>query len=123
MKKFALACALLSCATPVLAQPAAPAAAPARGARPDITYASAANIQDLIAKAAAEPAKPLVLETVVNLTPYRANLEYRAQTAPAAVHETEAELMIVLDGSATAVVGGTMDGSHRTNPHTPPPPT
>jgi mannose-6-phosphate isomerase-like protein (cupin superfamily) len=116
MKKFALACALLSCATPVLAQTPAAAPAPGRAPRPDILYASAADIQALIAKAAAEPAKPMVLEGVVNLAPYRANLEYRAQTAPAAVHETEAELMIVLDGAATIVMGGTMTDPQRSNP-------
>jgi mannose-6-phosphate isomerase-like protein (cupin superfamily) len=119
MKKIALASLLLLCAAHAWAQPAAePAAAPApgRAARPDIVYTTAADIEALIKKAAAEPPKPLVLETVVNLSPYRANLEYRATTAPAAVHETEAELMIVLDGGATLVTGGTLQGSQRLNP-------
>jgi mannose-6-phosphate isomerase-like protein (cupin superfamily) len=102
-----------------LAQPAA-APAPAQAgrgqARPDILYTTAADIQGLIAKAKAEPPKPLVLETIVNLSPYRANLEYRAATAPAAVHETEAELMVVLDGGATLVTGGTVTDQQRTNP-------
>ncbi|HET9272458.1 MAG TPA: cupin domain-containing protein, partial [Vicinamibacterales bacterium] len=34
------------------------------------------------------------------------SLEYRAQVANAAVHETEAELFYVIDGSATLVTGG-----------------
>jgi mannose-6-phosphate isomerase-like protein (cupin superfamily) len=106
MKRFALAALLLLCAAPALAQQP----------RPDIVYASAADIQALIAKAKAEPPKPIVLEPIVNLSPYRAYLEYRAMTAPVAVHETEAELMLVLDGAATLVTGGTVTGSTRLNP-------
>jgi mannose-6-phosphate isomerase-like protein (cupin superfamily) len=41
--------------------------------------------------------------------------EYRAAVANAAVHETEAELFYVVDGSATLVTGGKLTNSNRTN--------
>ena len=36
--------------------------------------------------------------------------------APAAVHETEAEIFYVIDGSATMVTGGKLTGEKRLNP-------
>jgi mannose-6-phosphate isomerase-like protein (cupin superfamily) len=53
---------------------------------------------------------------VVQLAPYMANLEYRASIGPAAVHEKEAELMYVVDGSGTIITGGTLVNQTRTNP-------
>ena len=45
-----------------------------------------------------------------------ANLEYRASVGPAAVHEKEAELMYVVDGSGTITTGGTLVNQTRANP-------
>jgi mannose-6-phosphate isomerase-like protein (cupin superfamily) len=81
------------------------------------TYASAADVAALIAKAKSERKEnaPLVTERILQLTPYNANLEYRAAVGPAAVHEKEAEMFYVIEGSATLVTGGTLREEKRTN--------
>lgn len=93
-------------------QPAAPAASAA--AR---TYVSAADVTALIAKAKAERKgdQALLAQSMIQLAPYNVSLEYRAAVANAAVHETEAELFYVVDGSATLVTGGKLTNSNRTN--------
>ena len=48
---------------------------------------------------------------------YRAMLEYRSATAPAAVHETDVELMIVLEGTGNIVTGGKVVDEKRVNDH------
>jgi mannose-6-phosphate isomerase-like protein (cupin superfamily) len=82
------------------------------------TFASSADIEALIAKAKAErkEGQPIVSEHVVQLAPYNANLEYRASVGNAAIHEKEAELMYVVEGSGTIVIGGTLAGQTRPNP-------
>ena len=99
----------------VLAAFALPAAAQAPRA---LTQASAADVQALIAKAKADqkPGSKLTVEPLLRLAPYGVNLEYRTGVAPAAVHETEAELFYIIDGSATVVTGGKLAGETRTNP-------
>ena len=52
---------------------------------------------------------------MIRLAPYNVSLEYRAAVANAAVHETEAELFYVIDGSATLVTGGKLKNETRTN--------
>ncbi len=96
-------------------QPAAPAAIPVTAMK---TFCSSAEVQALISKAKSErkDGQPIVVERVVQLTPYMANLEYRASVGLAAVHEKEAELMYVVDGSGTIVTGGTLVSQTRTNP-------
>jgi mannose-6-phosphate isomerase-like protein (cupin superfamily) len=98
MKKMLFAAALLA-AMPVVAQAAEPA-----------IIVSAADIQKLIATAKAAPARPTVIEPIIKLAPYAVNLEYRVGKAPAAVHQAEAELMFVIEGSATLTTGGTLVG-------------
>jgi mannose-6-phosphate isomerase-like protein (cupin superfamily) len=78
-------------------QPPAPAAAAASR-----TMVSASDVTALIAKAKAERKDNV-------------SLEYRAAVANAAVHETEAELFYVIDGSATLVTGGKLTNENRTN--------
>ncbi|HTK35909.1 MAG TPA: cupin domain-containing protein [Caulobacteraceae bacterium] len=111
-----LAAALIATAAalPAVAQPAAPAPAPA-----SITYASAADVATLIAKAARErkPDQPTFLQPLQRLAPYTANLEYRVLVGPAAVHEKDAELFYVIDGGGTLVTGGKLIGETRTNPN------
>jgi mannose-6-phosphate isomerase-like protein (cupin superfamily) len=107
MKRYCLALfALALAATPALAQQA-----------PDMkTYTSSSEVQDLIAKAKEQPAKPLIIQPILSLAPYRASLEYRAGSpAPAAVHKTDAELMYVIDGSGKLVVGGTLIDEKQSN--------
>jgi mannose-6-phosphate isomerase-like protein (cupin superfamily) len=82
------------------------------------TFASSAEIGDLIAKARAErkEGQAVVFERILALAPYHAGLEYRAGLAPAQVHEKDAELMVVLDGAGTITTGGTLVDEKRTNP-------
>lgn len=81
------------------------------------TYASAADVAALVAKAKADrkEGQAMVSERILQLPPYNANLEYRSGIAPAAVHEKEAELFYVIDGSATMVTGGKLTEEKRTN--------
>jgi len=86
-------------------------------APPTKTFSSAADVAALIAKAKAEhkDGQPIVAENILRLAPYSANLEYRSSVGPAAVHEREAELFYVLDGSATLITGGKLANEKRTN--------
>jgi mannose-6-phosphate isomerase-like protein (cupin superfamily) len=95
----------------VLAQQAAPAAAAAR------TFVSAADVTALAAKAKAtrKPDQANLVQPLIQLAPYTANLEYRAGVANAAVHEKEAELFYVVDGAGTMVTGGKLTAESRTN--------
>ena len=93
-------------------QPPAPAAAAASRTR-----VSASDVTALIAKAKAERKgdQALLAQSMIQLAPYNVSLEYRAAVANAAVHETEAELFYVIDGSATLVTGGKLTSENRTN--------
>lgn len=82
-----------------------------------ITFASAADVTALAAKAKAgrKGNQPTVAERILQLAPYNVNLEYRAAVGPAALHEKEAEMFYVIDGSATMVTGGKLVNEKRTN--------
>jgi mannose-6-phosphate isomerase-like protein (cupin superfamily) len=67
------------------------------------------------AKADRKGEQPLVPEPILLLAPYKAMLEYRPATAPAALHEKDAELMVVLDGTGTIVTGGKIVNEERVN--------
>ena len=81
------------------------------------TFASSSDVAALLAKAKSERKQdqPLVAQPILRLAPYNANLEYRAAVGPAAVHEKEAELFYVIDGSGTLVTGGKLVKESRTN--------
>ena len=81
------------------------------------TFASAADVTALIAKAKADRKQDQAnfIQQILTLAPYNANLEYRAAVGPAAVHEKEAEMFFVIDGSGTLVTGGKLVGETRTN--------
>jgi mannose-6-phosphate isomerase-like protein (cupin superfamily) len=95
-------------ASSALAQQAAP---------PMNTFMNNKEIIGLIDKARADRKgeAPLVAEPILSLAPYRAQLEYRPGTSPAAVHEKDAELMIVLQGAGNIVTGGKLVGEKRNN--------
>lgn len=106
---LAFAVASLALAVPAAGQPV-----------PDMkTYASSAEVAAMIAKAPSlmKPGATLASQPIVVLAPYRANLEYRTGKGPAAVHETDAELFYVIQGSGTLLMGGQMVNSHRANAH------
>ena len=81
------------------------------------TFISSSDVAALIAKAKSERKanQPTVAQLLLKLAPYTASLEYRASVGPAAVHEKEAEMFYVVDGSATLVTGGKLTEEKRTN--------
>ena len=95
--------------------------APAQGGAPAPAakgYASAADVSALAAKLKSQrtASQALAAGTLLQLAPYNVNVEYRSAVANAAIHDTEAELFYVLDGSATIVTGGELVDAQRTNP-------
>ncbi len=96
-------------------QPPAP-----QGAAPAARlFASSADVTAMMAKAKSErkPDQPNFIQPIVQLAPYNANLEYRVAgvKAPASVHEREAEMFYVVEGSGTLVTGGKLKDEKRTN--------
>jgi mannose-6-phosphate isomerase-like protein (cupin superfamily) len=93
------------------AQPASPP--------PTKTFMNNKEIMGLIEKAKADRKgdAPLVAEPILSMAPYRAQLEYRPGTSPAAVHEKDAELMVVFEGAGNIVTGGKLVDEKRNNPN------
>ncbi len=82
------------------------------------TYTSAKEVAAMMAKAKNERKQDQAnfTQSLLQLAPYGANLEYRGVVGPAAVHEKEAELFYVIDGGGTLVTGGKLVGETRHNP-------
>ena len=78
-------------------------------------YSSSSDVAAMIAKAKAgrKENQPIVTDRILQLAPYSANLEYRGSVGPAAVHEKEAEMFYVIDGSATLTTGGKLTAETR----------
>jgi len=91
-------------------QPAAPASATK-------LFTSSSDVTALISKAKSErkEGQATLSQRLLQLAPYNVNLEYRASVGPASVHEHEAEIFYVVDGSATMVTGGKLVNESRTN--------
>jgi mannose-6-phosphate isomerase-like protein (cupin superfamily) len=114
--------ALVAAVVVMAAQPVTPSTLPnapaAQMAAQEMkTFASAADVQTLLAKAKVDrkEGQAIVSEHILSLAPYSINLEYRATAGSAAVHEKEAELIYVIDGSGTLTTGGELVGERRTN--------
>ena len=107
MRNRILAWSLLAAAIPVATQ----------AADDQTQFMSHKAIMGLIAKAKADRKgnAPLVPEPILQLAPYKAQLEYRPATAPAAVHEHDAEFFVVLQGTGDIVTGGTLVDEKRVN--------
>jgi len=90
-------------------------AAMAQQPGPEKLFTTSSEITALIAKAKADRKNnaPTVTEPILRLAPYGANLEYRAGVGPAAIHETEAEVFYVIDGTATMITGGKLTEEKR----------
>ena len=88
-----------------------------RSADPVTQFMSHAEIMRLVDKAKADRKgdAPLVAEPILLMPPYRAQLEYRPKTAPAALHEKDAELFVVLQGAGNIVTGGKIVEEKRVN--------
>ena len=84
---------------------------------PNNTFMTHQQIIGLIDKAKADRKgdAPNTIEPILTMAPYRAQLEYRTATAPAAVHEKDAELMIVVQGQGNIVTGGKLANEKRNN--------
>ncbi|HZP32061.1 MAG TPA: cupin domain-containing protein [Candidatus Acidoferrales bacterium] len=110
----------LAAAVALAKQPAAkpsPQPNPQSNAKPTQLFTSASDVTALIAKAKGRRTnnQPLITEPILELGGYDGHLEYRASVGNAAVHEKEAELFYVLDGSATLVTGGKLVNEKRTD--------
>jgi mannose-6-phosphate isomerase-like protein (cupin superfamily) len=86
---------------------------------PPKLFAGAGDVTAMIAKAKSErkPDQANFAQPIVRLVPYTANLEYRVAgvSAPASVHEREAEMFYVVEGAGTLVTGGKLREEKRTN--------
>ena len=105
--------ALTLLAMSALAKPPAPQSAQ----KPTKTFTSAADVMALIAKSKSErkEGQPTVAQPMLELGSYDGHLEYRASVGPAAVHEKEAEMFYVIDGSGTMMTGGKLANEKRTD--------
>jgi len=108
MKKILFAALLLmplpALTLSALAQPATPP--------PTKLFTAGADIPAMIAKAKADQKSP-ALNSVVPIAlvgPYRVLLEYRTGLTPPTIHHGQAELIHVIQGSATLVTGGKLTG-------------
>jgi mannose-6-phosphate isomerase-like protein (cupin superfamily) len=110
----------LAAAVALAKQPAPkpiPQPSPQSGAKPTQLFTSASDVNALIAKAKTQRNnnQPLITEPMLELGGYDGHLEYRASVGNAAVHEKEAELFYVIEGSATLVTGGKLVDEKRAN--------
>src|SRR6266478_8422510 len=110
MRAIGISFALTLLTTAAVAQQGA-----AQSAQAIKTYSSSADVTALQAKAKSDRKgdAPLVVERILQLAPYNANLEYRASVGPASVHEKDAEIFYVIDGAATMVTGGKLVNEKR----------
>lgn len=77
------------------------------------TQFTAADLQAALAKLPTD--RPSSAVRVFSLAPYNVNVERRLpQTQGASLHEAQAELFFVVDGSATLLTGGTLVAPTRT---------
>ena len=101
-----------------LAWPQQPAAQ--NGPAPDLTkamYKSAKEVSAAVAASAAKQGTNANAGTrVFTLPPYNVNIEHRiAVPQGAAIHDKDAELFYIIDGTTTIVTGGKLANSNRTN--------
>jgi mannose-6-phosphate isomerase-like protein (cupin superfamily) len=88
-----------------------------QAASPSTVFMSDKDIMALVDKAKADRKgdAPVTAEPILLLAPYRAQLEYRPVSAGAAVHEKDAELMVVLQGAGNIITGGKLVDEKRVN--------
>ena len=76
-----------------------------------ILYASPADVAAAAARSKA--AATLSAQVVVALPPLRVAVEYRGKPTPASIHEKNNELINIVDGSGTLIMGGTLTDEKR----------
>ncbi len=89
-------------------QPAKSAATPA----PAVKVVTGAELAAIIGK---QPKDENGFQPFIELAPYSVGMEHRIKGQGAAVHEHDAELFYVIDGSGTLVTGGKLVDEKRTN--------
>ena len=90
----------------------AQAPAPAPTDRGKATHFTAADLQAALAKLPTD--RPAASVRVFSLDPYNVAVEQRQpRTQGASLHEAQAELFYVIDGSATMITGGTITDGKR----------
>src|SRR5262245_39602651 len=103
---FALALIALVSLVIVAQQPAAQTPAPLQGGQ-----VTAAELAAIVAR---QPKDRNGNQTFLQLAPYNVSMEHRVNVPQnAAVHDKEAELFYVIDGSATLVTGGKLENPTR----------
>jgi mannose-6-phosphate isomerase-like protein (cupin superfamily) len=111
MRLFAAVTVLFVLSSMVEAQPPA-GAQPAPTDRTKASHLSAAALNAALAKLPTD--RPASSVRVFSLAPYNVNVERRLpQAQGASVHEAQAELFYVVDGSATLLTGGKLVGETR----------
>jgi len=75
---------------------------------PNRMFASAADVEKLIAKARAEHKGGNTMEIIANVGAFPWQINYRTGNTPASIHKHEMELIEVLAGSCTFITGGTL---------------
>jgi mannose-6-phosphate isomerase-like protein (cupin superfamily) len=117
MRTIIISLALTLVAAVTLAKQPAPQPAPQSSSSQPKLFTSAAEATALIAKSKSErkEGQPTVAQPMLELGGYNGHMEYRASVGNAAVHENEAELFYVMDGSATLVTGGKLANEKRTD--------
>jgi mannose-6-phosphate isomerase-like protein (cupin superfamily) len=112
MKRLVFAFGLLSLtAIAQQAPPPARPAAPAAANEEPRTFISAVEISERIAKAdaAAKAGTQFNGGALLLQGPFKANMEYRNAAATSVnVHENDAELFVVVEGTGTMTLGGTL---------------
>ncbi len=106
-KLFALFCVVAGLHTAAIAGEAPPMK----------LFTQAADIPKLIAQAKSmrKGEQPLVIVPILSLAPYNANLEYRPGNQPPSVHEKDAEMFTVIEGTGTLITGGKLVDEKRNN--------
>jgi len=107
----------IACAFIVVATSAASSAFAQSPGAPATAFMNSKDIMGLVDKAKADRKEgvPVTAEPILQLAPYKAQLEYRPIGGPAALHEKDAELMVVLQGAGNIVTGGRMVDGKRVN--------
>ena len=119
MRATLVAFVLTAVAAAALAKQPAPKPVPQAAAqsspKPTNLFMSASGVNALIAKAKSDRKgnQPTIAEPILELSGYDGHLEFRAAVGNAALHETEAELFYVIDGSATLTTGGKLVNEKR----------
>jgi mannose-6-phosphate isomerase-like protein (cupin superfamily) len=103
MRILFVAATLSLLALPAFAQAAAP-----------VPYASPVDVAAAEAKARSLPI--MTPQPLVNTPPYGAVIEWRGKPTPASVHEKDDELVNIVGGSGTMIVGGALKDQTRRNP-------